>query len=310
MKGITVMHSDTVSIVLHMARDIKIQEPVISYLSEYLSADFLDLHKEVCISLTSAATASNAWKSLDKELAGKDIRGLKLLSLYLYAASFTRKRYEEAGVSDRIFADTFGCFQRFLREDYERTGQYAFSRGFWAWRQLSCRLFRLGTLEFEYRRMGAEESVPGNYRQQDPVISVHIPSDADLSAISLKESYQKADTFFAEAAPLVCEYKMPVAVICDSWLLSPYLQKLLPPSSGIHRFGADYTVYHVEPEDEAFYYWLFSDKRPPEPLPQKTSLQRRVAAYLATGGKIGVGYGIKGKGNGESGIQVKTGVTS
>ncbi|HML46580.1 MAG TPA: hypothetical protein PKE04_07500 [Clostridia bacterium] len=58
------------------------------------------------------------------------------------------------------------------------------------------------------------------------------------------------------------------------------------------RFGDDYDIYADDPEDESFYRWLFAGKRPPEPLPQGTSLQRIVSAHLDQGGKIGSGCGI------------------
>ena len=51
----------------------------------------------------------------------------------------------------RDFSRYYGLLFRFLLEAKARSGQFIFDRAFWGWRHLSCRLFRVGTLEFEYR---------------------------------------------------------------------------------------------------------------------------------------------------------------
>ena len=196
-------------------------------------------------------------------------------------------------IPDEIFRDTMGCFSRFLREAKARSGRFIFDRAFWAWRHLACRLFRLGTLEFEYRAAGADEPLQSGIGPGTPMLSVHISSDARLSDDALPGSYGQADEFFALHGPALCKSGMPRAVLCGTWLLSPALRALLSPDSGISRFGRDYNIYAAYTDSESFYLWLFGGKKPLALLPRQTSLQRAVAAHLEQGGYIGSGYGIK-----------------
>ena len=52
---------------------------------------------------------------------------------------------------ERDFSRYYGLLFRFLLEAKAHSGQFIFDCAFWGWRHLACRLFRVGTLEFEYR---------------------------------------------------------------------------------------------------------------------------------------------------------------
>lgn len=217
--------------------------------------------------------------------------GLAQLAVHLAAAANTRQLYRAAGVPDAVFLATMGCFGRFLRETYARQGRWVFDRAFWTWRQLACRLFRLGQLEFEYGSPPPGVLSPG-LAPGDPVLSVHIPSDACLTRENLEQSYQATECFFAQAGAVFCHMGRPKAVLCGSWLLSPALAGLLPKDSGIRRFAADYRLYAVEENDDSFYQWLFGKKAPPPQLPGQTSLQRAVRRHLAQGKTVGMARGV------------------
>lgn len=282
----------TVASTLALANAIGLQAPVCARLAEVLTPTLLDTHAADCAALTEPSTAANTWKALVATLGDGDPDGMKLLGLYLAAACITREKYREAGISDTIFLETMDCFSRFLQETYDRTGAWAFDRGFWAWRQLCCLLFRLGTLEFEYRLAPENEQMPDWIAPGTPILNVHIPSNAVLTGEALKASYQHSNAFFAAEGRTFCHDGPPVATLCHTWLLSQPLRSLLPPTSGIRRFGDDYEIYANDPADESFYLWLFHGKKPPDPLPQNTSLQRTVHAFLEKGGKIGAGLGV------------------
>ena len=144
--------------------------------------------------LCDARKAPDAQKTLAGILAsGEDNSGFAQLAAHLAAAGLTRQRYREAGVDDIIFWETMRCFPRFLSETHASTGRWAFDRAFWTWRQTSCCLFRLGTLEFEYRTAD-ETQIPG-VQAGSAVLSVHIPSDARFTEEALAASY--APLFFA-----------------------------------------------------------------------------------------------------------------
>lgn len=80
--------------------------------------------------------------------------------------------------------------------------------------------------------------------------------------------------------------------MCGSWLLAPALNGLLPEGSGIRRFTGDYRLYDVDEKDQEFYEWLFGGYKPVEELPDRTSLQRAVKAYLAARGRLGMARGV------------------
>ena len=240
--------------------------------------------------LTEPEAAAAAWKEITAQLPiWQEDNGMSQLTVMLVAACQTEERYRREGISEDVFLPTMDCFRRFLKETHTRTGRWAFDRGFWTWRQTAGLLFRLGTLEFEYRRMWLGPR-PEGIEAETPVLSVHIPSDAVLDREELDSSYNMALRFFSQER--LCPWGRPRAMVCGSWLLAPALDGLLPESSGIRRFAGDYRVYDVDEEDQEFYEWLFGGYKPLKELPEHTSLQRAVKSHLAAGGRLGMARGV------------------
>ena len=205
----------------------------------------------------------------------------------------TREEYGRQGIGEDVYLATMLCLPRFLRETYEITGRWGYDRGFWTWRQTGGLLFRLGELEFEYRLTERNEPLPEGLRAGDPILSVHIPSDAKLTREKLDASYTWAKRFFSEVpGPWISE--KPKAILCGTWLLSPELYGLLSENSGIRRFADDYSLYHIQQNDNAIYRWLYQLSGPvsAEKLPERTCLQRSVKGHLLSGGLIGIAWGI------------------
>lgn len=277
---------------LALAHEIGLQQPVLARLHQVTTPHLLDTYAKACEALTVPSLAQDTWRELDAQLSGTDADGMQQLALFLAAACITREKYQQAGIADAIFLGTMSCFERFLYEAHARAGAYVFNRGYWAWRHLSFQLFRLGTLEFEYCLTKQNAPLPRTLLPGQPMLSVHIPSDATLSQQALHASYRQANAFFAHEAAVFCRHGAPKAIYCYTWLLSKPLRTLLPQNSGIRRFGDDYDIYAEEMADESFYLWLFAGKKPLDALPRDTSLQRTVIDFLRTGGKLGAGYGI------------------
>jgi hypothetical protein len=208
---------------------------------------------------------------------GEDEKGLKMLTLMLIMGLETYNRYEEKGISQKIFFNTFKCFSRFVGEHLVSFNTYGFDREWWTPRQISMEEFRLGELEFEV------ESWKG-----DVVISVHIPSDAKITKENCLESYHQAKAFFAKYYPeLRYEY-----FICDSWMLSPGLKEVLSTDSRILSFQQDYTIEEWNKEDPSYMEWVFKNtKLSFEEMPEETSLQRNIKSYIKSGGLIGSAFG-------------------
>lgn len=266
--------------ILSLAEELSLPEPVLGPLAGAAEK----LPELPLRELASPETAEKAWEAVKAIVPHwRQDDGMAHLAAALGGVCHTRQVYREHGVPDEVYLATMGCFARFLRETREITGKWAFDRGFWTWRQTGGRLFRLGTLEFEYLPAG-----------EGSTVSVHVPSDAVLSREELDRSYDWAGRFFAGGGRAFCGQGLPTEFRCDSWLLAPALEKLLPEESGIRRFAGDYTRCAVKEDDREFYRWLFrcEPPRPVEDLPEDTSLQRRAKAYLAAGGKIGAACGV------------------
>lgn len=281
---------DLSSDILDLARQLSIPSPVLASLPSVIAS----LPKLPLAALSKPDTAQTAWSEVTALLPTyAEDGGLPLLAATLGGACFTREEYRRQGIGEDVYLATMLCLPRFLRETYEITGRWGYDRGFWTWRQTGRLLFRLGELEFEYRLAERNEPLPEGLQAGDPILSVHIPSDAKLTRENLDASYTWAKRFFSEVpGPWISE--KPRAILCGTWLLSPELYGLLSENSGIRRFADDYSLYHIQQNDNAIYRWLYQLSGPvsAEKLPERTSLQRSVKGHLLSGGLIGIAWGI------------------
>lgn len=246
--------------------------------------------------LTDPMRYDMARKDLEQRL-GDDPKGWKILRCMFAAMAQTYEQYQEAGIQEQTFTDTMKCFPRFVCEHKERFGEYGFDRAFWPGRQLSMLLFRLGALEFE---LIPEMKADGELAAKEPAqafhlpvkeIGVHIPSDADISPARVQISFMLANMFFAKHVPqaVACHYT------CESWMMSPALQELLPPTSRIVQFQKHFTVTHWRKgSEEDCWQWVFKAEKdcPLADLPENTSLQRSMKEYLKNGGTVGAAEAV------------------
>lgn len=224
------------------------------------------------INLTSPETAPKAHEALAEIFAGNDDMGYKSLISQLLAALQTRQIFADKNIADDIFIDTVKCLSRFSGEHLVSFGHYGFNRGWWSYRYLCGTNFRLGALEFE---------IAGK------ALSVHIPSDAVMTAENLGASYAQA----AELFPCMgFEYEQ---IYCNTWLLYPTLQQILPPTSRILTFQKDYEITKLHPESKNYQRWVYKNEYTDlTELPESTSLQRNLKKWLLAGGEIGDAHGI------------------
>ena len=224
--------------------------------------------------LTEPEKAAGAYHALEALLGDDD---MAMLVCQLQAAAMVHDRYRAGGIPERIYFDTMACFARFLEETYRMVGQYRFDRGFWAYRQTSMSLFRVGQLEYELRR-------------DQNAVALHIPSDAVFTGPAVDESLKQAEDFLKAYYPDWVDCPM----VCSSWLLSPELQGLLGENSNILHFQRRFRITQVKPEDCSFIRWVFvsPEDTTPRNLPENTSLQRKIKQHLLRGGRIGAAAGV------------------
>lgn len=204
-----------------------------------------------------------------KAALAPDEHGLKLLAAMLHSSEETWKRFQALGMDWDLFCDTMACFSRFVREHRESFGCWGFDREWWVPRQLTCRLFRIGLLEYEL----TEE-------QGQKVVSLHIPSGAKLEQSALRSSWLCAKALIGRAFPLWKEAPM----VCRSWLLSPALKELLPPASRILYFQDQFRITPLPQTGKGYLLWVFHrTDLPLIELPEDTSLQKNLKAYLLAG---------------------------
>lgn len=248
---------------------------------EEVTGQLLEIHSTLayfpCLDLLmQEKTWSEGLEQL-KEFLGDDPAGFKRLCCMLRCALRAKTEYTHLGISEKIYVDTMGAFSRFVREHKASYGSYGFDRGFWTPRQVSCRLFRIGQLEYE---LTTQKGVP--------IVSLHIPTDVDLRPEILKPSLKAG---LGELYRLFPEYEGK-PVYCHSWLMSPLLADFLPEESNILRFQELFDITSDDIPGRDVLLWVFKNpKLPKEAYPEDTSLQRKLKKYFLNGGQFQEGKG-------------------
>lgn len=207
---------------------------------------------------------------------GADEDGFGMLTCQLRCALEARADYESKGLSHEIYVATMSCYSRFVGEHLVSYGRYGFDRGFWTVRQLSRTVFRIGELEYELRCDNGQNR-----------INLHIPSNTRLELPLLRASWEQARDVIGRTFP---DYR-DVPYVCSSWLLSPNLKQLLPEQSRILAFQRNFRVERAFP-DEAFREWAFKRRDiTNDELPENTSLQRKLKAFVLAGNTFHSGEG-------------------
>ncbi len=247
---------------------IKINAKALKYIAQkYVPETILE-------NLTDIHTAPLAYNQIN-EICKNDASGLKMLACMLKAAHYTHDKYIKLGISDEIFIATLSCFTRFTEEYRMSHGKYGFDRGWWAYRQLSCVLFKIGELEYEYR-------------DDEKTIHLHIPSGAHIDIENCKNSVEMFKSFTKKYFP-----NKNYPIICNSWLLSPALDNLLSSDSNILSFKRCFDIIEWNKTQNDFLKWIYGNQNINYiDLPEKTRLQINVKKHLIRGGFIGCARGI------------------
>ncbi len=210
-------------------------------------------------------------------ILGEDPDSIRILSCMLKASADVYDIYQTKGISDEIYFATMKCYPRFIQETCPITGKMYFDRFWWTTRQAGCHLFRIGELEYEMKPIDDEI-----------VISIHIPSDADFSPSAVDKSLASSKQFFSEYFPELsnAEYR------CHSWLLDKQLREMLKDGSNIIGFQNRFQIFDKGEIDTEFIEWLYNTRTTDyDDLPENTSLQRNMKKYILSGGVIRNAYG-------------------
>ncbi len=183
---------------------------------------------------------------------------------------------EKRGIDNEIIkksvAPVCGCVKR--NSEFKGVmGTSAFF--FWIYKYAKGELFRIN--DFEYETYKHEEK---------DVVNIHIPSGTKLNVYENLKSFKGAIDFFDKYYP---EYKM-TGVICESWLLSKEIEEVMGGPTNISRFGDMFDRYDTgDTKGESVFRFVygFSAPYPPvEDVPENTTLQRKLKAYMLSGKRV------------------------
>ena len=219
------------------------------------------------------------WESTIPEIQnriGEDPFGFCILAELLDCACKTYKEYEKMGIDSSIFIQTMKFCTRFLEEHKKINGFYSFTWAWWFPRQLALQEFRIGELEFEF------------VDKETKQIYIHIPSDANLKPQRIQESFLEYRKFLHTYYP---QWEN-VSWYCESWMLSPALNQLLPETSNILNFQKLFQIETVDYDSMAVLDWVYpGEKGELTELSESTSLQRNMKKFLLDGQKVGWAMG-------------------
>lgn len=221
----------------------------------------------------------NLWESAITEIQhriGEDPFGFYILAELLDCGCKTYKEYEKIGIDSSVFIQTMKFCTRFLEEHKKIYGFYSFTWGWWFPRQLALQEFRIGELEYEFA---------DNKTKQ---IYIHIPSDANLKPQCVQESFSEYRKFLHTYYP---QWEN-VPWYCESWMLSPTLNQLLPETSNILSFQKLFRIENIDYDSMAVLDWVYpGQKAALTELSENTSLQRNMKKFLLDGHKVGWAMG-------------------
>lgn len=118
-------------------------------------------------------------------------------------------------------------------------------------------------------------------RHGDPVLMLHIPSGGGMTLEACRDSFAEAARFFPRHFP----QEVPRAVVCTSWIFSPQLQEIFPPTANLCVFQRNLYLFPVPsgPWDGLWFVFLQHGPLDLDRAPAETSLQRGLLNYLRQG---------------------------
>lgn len=219
-------------------------------------------------------------------LRGKD--PLFTLAVILKLACDVKKKYDEAGIDEKIYYDTMSDI-KIWSDKCEKGGLKNYA---WLKNHVSFELFRLGRLQFQLYECKNKtllyNKLPFSYGAK--LIYVHIPEGEKLLAEKCEASFAEAEEFFSRYFP---EYQYEY-YICESWLLFEDNRNFMREDSNIVKFMSFFDIRYSVRIDEQAIERIFGKRRLfKKNYPQKTSLQKSAREYMLSGKSLGIGIGVR-----------------
>lgn len=199
------------------------------------------------------------------------------LTAFLRLTPMVVEWHHAAGIPEKVIRETLADVGRHVAISRRVTGEFSLQTWRWLTHHYTARIFALGRLQFALQRCGV--TAEGVIEPTDWVLAVHIPESGPLLPTLVDESLAEAAAFFPRHFP-----DQPVtAVVCDSWMLDPFLLDRVAPASNVGSFIRRFTPmgYSTDGHTDALYFvFRTRDLTQLGELPRTTSLQRAVLDRL------------------------------
>jgi GNAT-like C-terminal domain/N-acyltransferase N-terminal domain len=213
---------------------------------------------------------------------------LPMINLYhaVVLAEKCRAVYEKRGIAPEVYRDTMNDINTWTARYYLKTGNTGLMQMGWIRNHLNLRLFKLGRLQFEKGKLN-NKNIEGFSRRTD-CLHIHIPEGEKLSPEKCSESLNRARGFFKT----YWDKDYPIGS-CHSWLLYENLKMILDMDSNIVQFSRLFRIIENDNDNKQALERVFGEGLTiSSDLPENTSLQRKMKAFLQKGNRIGMGFGI------------------
>lgn len=213
--------------------------------------------------------------------------GILPIMVLAYLADYALQKNGKRGISKNVTVCTLKDINVWLDNYRNQYGKPGLAEFCWLKHHYTGDLFKLGRLQFRIEK--STQGIPSG----ETVIETHIPQGEPLDAQQCIESFQMAKIFFSKHFP---EYS-PQYFMCDSWLLNPNLSKVLNENSNIVKFMRLWQPFPFPGDDSAqaierVFGFGFKAENIAN-APENTSLQKRLKAFLLSGGTMDLTAGYR-----------------
>ena len=212
--------------------------------------------------------------------------------LFLSLGKKLRERYGARGVDEKIFHDSMMDLRYKLEECRLIRGEIGTFVASWYPGFFDLTRFALGRLQFEVTTLKNSWEVGGvTLPAGAKAINIHIPrTGGKMNHDDVLASYVMAVEVFGNAFD-----DQPVTFTCESWMLDPWHEEVLAPTSNMVAFLHDFKIVEAKPYVNYNTAWRVFDcpiTDNIDVLPADTSLRRAYVAKMKRGEPTGYGRGV------------------
>lgn len=221
-----------------------------------------------------------------KAVDGMENAYMVYLYLYCSLAVDTYYEYQKRGYAHEVFVDTFRDFSVWCDVCLTETGKIGLKETEWLREPLLLKIFKLGALQFQPETL--EEDYPLTDGQAlakgTTIYHLHIRQGTPFSPEAVDASLKKAKEFFG-LDEMIC--------FCESWFLSPTLQKILRADSNILHYQDRFTLLETDKKSRSCERYIFGKFEEDFSLyAPKNRLGERVLELLKNGEAVGEATGF------------------